>query len=593
MNASLVQMALGSAQDTPLGQIRTELRAGREESERKVLQERARKFEEYQKGMQYNEQTGQYSARPGSERAMNEAHINEIMSMVDAIKSNEVKDKVTTSTISAVKTGNLSGLNQHMGTDADFKQLFNSIGVQAVDKTDFRNPDHIKALKEAGFNPSVVDYMANKADDPEFREKLNEIGTLWPIVRGTDNSISVTSVPEFMGATGMTKSYDVEKSQEIMDLFARGYKTLEGITSEAYQADIASKKAQTSASEAQAKRYDVETEAAQFELDSLKTYFEKNPDKTYLDYQKELSLATTARAYSPSETRHTATRENAQRIAELRSKVDNGTATAEEAYELEAMLAQVGSKQIQADKYTQGLRTFLLESANVDEVAKIDYNLLPKEAKKVFDTQVEKEAERIKASDAESIQYYGNIAGAAAKINPKELDKVTGIVDASINSFLDFMGIDKPVGETINETQLATIRNIFIKLRSGSQVTTTEFERLAQEFGTNFKADATGAQKIANALESANTSMNYIKSVYPAYYAKNIRPLVEQTGQIAQDIKGKTGQTSVDKSAKPSATPKSIIDRLNKDGADMANGAVFKHQSGMSFIKTDKGWTLQ
>jgi hypothetical protein len=69
--------------------------------------------------------------------------------------------------------------------------------------------------------------------------------------------------------------------------------------------------------------------------------------------------------------------------------------------------------------------------------------------------------------------------------------------------------------------------------------------------------------------------------------------LVEQTGQIAQDIKGKTGQTSVDKSAKPSATPKSIIDRLNKDGADMDKGAIFNHKSGMSFIKTDKGWKLQ
>lgn len=269
--------------------------------DRKVIQDRAMKLQEAQAGLEYDPNTGQYKPRAGTQASLNEQVVSQLQQDLNDLRKKLVINDQIETIDSAISTGSYDSLNRLIAKDPTTQKMFrDELGVQAIYTTDFKNPKHLDAMKQAGINPEVVAYLAKGVEEGTIsQEEVNAISKAWPVVQTVDNRFTVASLPEFIGATGMLQQMkSEEKVKKWQDFTAMAYKSLEGVTSRAYQANIANIEAQTAATT-------TKTMEDQISLGLLEKWVEDNPNasvKEFLEMQaKAKASAEKSKGMSPTD----------------------------------------------------------------------------------------------------------------------------------------------------------------------------------------------------------------------------------------------------------------------------------------------------
>lgn len=504
-----------------------------------AYKQRVQKYAEAVSQLQYNEQTGSFDYLPGSDLALkgqyNRAQgqvFDEVLGelgmlnqKVRGLENETVATKQSNAILDTINGQDYESLNQLIGSDERTRQMFNKLGVQSVQMADFTNPKHIEAFRATGANPEVLNALAQRAQAAKAGNtpdtQLMDISKAWPVVQGLDNKLSVASLPEFVGATGLEKRVGTqEKANVIRDFIARSYQAMNGVTNEVVNAK------NTLATE-QANQAGIQTQTAQLTFEDMQNYLANNPNASLADYM--------ARKSSKSKGG---------------TALENETEYIRENYGEEAAQAYIQRKIKGADNTPAAIKTeahnlqttqAILDESGAKNIYDVDVSKLTGDNRLRFHKQAMEESKNIKPDEYNSLF---TLQEAAAKLNVEDLKDATGIADATFNQVFDRLGLDLPDETLVQSANYNLIKNAIIKAAMGSQVTGNELERMTAQLGTEFRADKTVRVKMAETLDNLVAKYEGYKEIAPAFYAASLKPRINSMKEVASSLKGEQGTKS-------------------------------------------------
>lgn len=509
-----------------------------------AYKQRVQKYAEAVSQLQYNEQTGSFDYLPGSDLALkgqyNKAQgqvFDEVLGelgmlnqKVRGLENETVATKQSNAILDTINGQDYESLNQLIGSDERTKQMFNKLGVQSVQMADFTNPKHIEAFRATGANPEVLNALAQRAQAAKAGNtpdtQLMDISKAWPVVQGLDNKLSVASLPEFVGATGLEKRVGTqEKANVIRDFIARSYQAMNGVTNEVVNAK------NTLATE-QANQAGIQTQTAQLTFEDMQNYLASNPNATLAEYA------------------------SAKKGSANKTAFEKEVEFMRENYGEEVALAYVKKKASGADTTPAAIKTeehnlettqSILDESGAKNVYDVDVGKLTGNNRLRFQAMVKEESKNIKPDEYSALY---TLQAAAEKLNVDDLATTTGIADATINQVFDRLGLDLPDATLVQSANYNLIKNSIIKAAMGSQVTGNELERMTAQLGTEFRADKTVRVKMAETLDNLVAKYEGYKDVAPAFYAASLRPRAESMKAISNSLKGEGEKESASSNTK-------------------------------------------
>ena len=497
-----------------------------------AYKQRVQKYAEAVSQLQYNEQTGSFDYLPGSDLALkgqyNKAQgqvFDEVLGelgmlnqKVRGLENETVATKQSNAILDTINGQDYESLNQLIGTDERTKQMFNNLGVQSVQMADFTNPKHIEAFRATGANPEVVDALVQRAQAARAGgstdTQLMDISKAWPVVQGLDNKLSVASLPEFVGATGLEKRVGTqEKANVIRDFIARSYQAMNGVTNEVVNAK------NTLATE-QANQAGIQTQTAQLTFEDMQNYLASNPNATLAEYASAKKGSANKTAFE-------------KEVDFMRENYGEEVALAY--VKKKASGADTTPAAIKAEEHNLETTQSILDESGARNVYDVDVGKLTGNNRLRFQAMVKEESKNIKPDEYSALY---TLQAAAEKLNVDDLATTTGIADATINQVFDRLGLDLPDATLVQSANYNLIKNSIIKAAMGSQVTGNELERMTAQLGTEFRADKTVRVKMAETLDNLVAKYEGYKDVAPAFYAASLRPRVESMKAISNSLKG-------------------------------------------------------
>lgn len=457
----------------------------------------------------YELKDGKYSPMPGSDQSFKQQEFDIIKNRLDQLNKEKIQTDTWNVLDESVESGDYENVNRFINKP-DVKPLFESLGVKSFENFNPNNKAHMEILSKGGVNPDFIKaFDAINEDNVVTPEELQAIQKAYPVVRVADGSLQLGSLEDMVAMTGRAKStYNKKNFDNILDTIAQGKNAFKGITKRLFDAKVLNEEATAS--------------KTKLELDDMNKYLEENPKATLQDYKNLLTK-------NDSRYKQTA------QITNLEYEAKQRGITVKELLKLKD--EKNLSKTIQKEEYMDSKDINILKASPTGEMYDVDYNKLDNAAKLDFNQKVSKELKNLSTNDAKVVDSFNAIQDSAKKIKIDDLSKVTGVVDATFSSIMDTLGIDRNNVDIENETQMAVIRNVFVKAMSGSQVTGNEWERLKAQLGTNFKADNTASSKLGNALQESITSLDRIKVKAPAYYAKHLKDSSNNLSNISKELK--------------------------------------------------------
>lgn len=537
-----------------------------------AYRQRVQKYNEAVNQLQYNEQSGQFDYLAGSDKALrgqyNEAMgqafqemLLELGGMQQQIKTLE-NDKVATSQANAIYdsvTGkDYSTLNNLIGEDPKTNQMFKQLGVQAVYKADFKNPDHMSAYKEAGINPAVVQTLMDKAQKGELSEEAADaISKAWPIIQGPDNKLSVASLSEFIGMTGLDKKLGAsEKAKQMREFIARSYSSLQGITDET--TDVANQQVQanTRATEAKAES----TELSNAQLSNWAAQFEAKNGRpaTIQDY---LGMQTNE-ALRQNNSVQTADMKDAQYFGNLKMKVESGTASDKDLAIYDEYLMKRGGTAAARNRAIGDKGKALLNQGIDISDPNFDIAKLPTPQKTLVNEVVRnlettEGGKKLTANIAKKLgDDLGAVESTATKLTQLVTDKNVN-TDAIMNATSKVQAYlpDSFRNVTAEDLRDQEFRSaylssaaVFLKLQSGLTVNEAEAARFNNSFGTlnkNTKVNMTGLKsKLDEVVASYEKNSMLEPDLYNIKYKAGVEKMKQTSQTIDNYLYGKTPPTT-------------------------------------------------
>lgn len=274
---------------------------------------------------------------------------------------------------------------------------------------------------------------------------------------------------------------------------------------------------------AKLKEQEVQAKTSELKFEDMEKYLAANPNATLADYVKSQDKSKTA------------IEQNAEYI-----RANMG----EEAYK-EYLKKQAGMQEkeyaaIETKEYEIAQLEDIKTEAGVDNLYDVDVNKLSSRNKTVLRIKAREEAKQTSIKD--DVMHIAGITKAANRLDIGKLDKATGIIDATVKTSMDVLGMDLDDDVLINSSNYALITNTFIRIAFGTQVTGNEMDRMKKQLGTEFRADKTVRMKLAETLDNAAASYSTYKTTAPALYAVEIKERVERLQAVADELRNGTSE---------------------------------------------------
>lgn len=504
-----------------------------------AYRDRVQKYAEAVQQLKYNQATGNFDYLPGSEKELQGkfntsqgqvfdelmTEIGMLNQKVQGIENESVATKQSNAILDAINGNDYASLNQLIGTDERTRQMFSNLGVQSVQNADFTNPKHVEAFKATGANPEVIDALVQRAQMSRTNntqdQQLMDISKAWPIVQNIDNTLTVSSLPEFVGATNMEKKVGTqERAAIIRDFIARSYQAMNGVTNEVVNA-------KNMLAQEQANQAGIQTQTAQLTLEDMQSYLANNPNASLADYMTMKSSKSKGRTALEKETdyiRENYGEEAAQAYIQRKIKGADNTPAA-----------------IKTEAHNLQTTQAILDESGAKNIYDVDVSKLTGDNRLRFHKQAMEESKNIKPDEYNSLF---TLQEAAAKLNVEDLKDATGIADATFNQVFDRLGLDLPDETLVQSANYNLIKNAIIKAAMGSQVTGNELERMTAQLGTEFRADKTVRVKMAETLDNLVAKYEGYKEIAPAFYAASLKPRINSMKEVASSLKGEQGTKS-------------------------------------------------
>ena len=262
----------------------------------------------------------------------------------------------------------------------------------------------------------------------------------------------------------------------------------------------------------------------------MEEFFKTNPNATYGDWQAKQASASQGDTADIKNTKYMASQ--------------LGISEAEYIKQQQQLKTQASlPAEVKTSQYNMGKTRTILEESGVQNIPDIDVGKLSPESRMQALEFAKKDQKNI---DEKQITQLGSIQEAARKLNPEDLAKTTGIVDATFNSILDTLGITLPDEELVQSSNYNLLKNTITRLNAGTAVTGSEMDRMVKQIGNEFKADRTVQIKTAETLDNmAATYEMYSKTApwfYAAYLKDNVKNLRTASDKLRSQAKGTSGK---------------------------------------------------
>lgn len=530
-----------------------------------AYRQRVQKYNEAVNQLQYNEQSGQFDYLKGSDLELrgqfNQAQgyvfqqllgeLNMVKQEVQTIQNKQVASTQANAVYDGIIGEDFSSLNALIGQDEKTKQMFNKLGVQSVQVADYTNPQHLRALRDSGVNPKVIESITNSVKEGTMDpDELKTISKAWPIVQGLDNRLSVASVPEFVGATRIDKYLGSEqRAKEIRNFISRSYSAMQGITDSTIDSKVAHTKAQTRGLHANARNVELTNE----QLSNWARQFEQTNGRaaTIQDY---LSMEAVQRSSGA-----TADMRDAQYFGNLKVKIDSGQASEEELaiYE-EYMMKRGGVDSARSRAIGDKSKQLFDLGINLDD-PNFNPETLPPEQKLIVKEVVRslENTQGGKKLTANISQKLGADLGAvettALKLSSLAKDKKVS-TDAVMNAT---SAVKSYLPDSLREVTAEDLKNqefksaylssaaVFLKLQSGLTVSDREAANFANSFGTlnkNTKVNMLGLKtKLDEVIGSYEKNALLEPTLYNLKYKSGVSSMKAISGNIEGFLNGNTG----------------------------------------------------
>ena len=488
------------------------------EDKRKAVQLQAA-----QQGMQFDEQ-GNLGYMQGSKEDLQAQEFTMIKQQLQELESRYIKKDTWDALEGGLKDGNYSQFNSFLSSSPKVREMYSQMGVQSVETFDPYNEEHLKAYQQSGFNPDVINYLTQARDgkiegmnQDEVRNVAKSLGVAYPLVRGTDNSFSVSPINDFVASTNLLKEAKSDEQRKLFfDTIAQGQNTIKGLTSRAYEANLQKQELENTKSS-------IAVQTEQLKLSDMQTYLEQNPGSSLADYiatTKAKSMKAESKSAMEKETEYIRENYGDEAAQQYIDKKLKGTDTTPAA--------------IKTKKYDESIVNTIKAESGTEDLFDVDYSKLSSENKTRFDDMVKEDAKNMKPEEYDALS---TLQSAANKLNVEDLKDTTGIVDASFNKIFDTLGMDLPEKELVQSANYNLIKNAIVKAAMGSQVTGNELERMTAQLGTEFKADKTVRIKMAETLDNLVAKYEGYKTKAPAFYARAMKDKVNNMKNVSNYLR--------------------------------------------------------
>lgn len=519
-------------------------------------------MQEAQMDLQYNQETGVQDARPGSEREFLEAQLTAMTNDYNQLNNQLLIKDQSQAVDDIIFNGNFKSFNNLIATNPKQKDLFNKLGVQGIEKLNVLNPEHIDSLAKTTDKQAVDTMVARYSplqanirnaegllmgamgstisaqEEEQLRKEYDAIGKMYPMVRGTDNNLSMTDLEQFIALSGMNQrtvsQSDVDKR---LDFFANSKLALQGINSA-----VRGENERT---------LGIANDTAQFKLDGLQQLWKDNPNMTLNQalqvitaqpFQPQTAGGGSGRSFGGTQA------ELAAEYAQLMVEFNNGTITEERMHRLEAIRAQIMGTEFSGQTHLRTNQDALIIDYNnangtsVTTVADIDPSRLNMSQRNWMTQNAQQEYKKYMSSqDRTTIDAYNAAVRAASKIDFDLINKSTGLLDASVNTLMDWTGINRDIGDVDREVKIEAVNSLLRHALYGSQVTEAEFESIIRQFGSIFQSDSTFLQKFINTLETTFSKVEKFRTIAPNYYAINMNNTSKSMQEVINALKTMQG----------------------------------------------------
>lgn len=542
------------------------------ETKRREIQARAAEA-----NLVYNKQNDSYEPAKGSVEDLLRKQNEMLIARMEKLQTKLNKADSWNGVKGAMRDGNFEAFNSKIVNHPDFKPGFQQMGVQSVEKLDFGNELHTKAYEQAGFGPEILDYfkrqkeamlrgdtevtLASGAKVPvntveEFEAQQKQLGLAYPIVRGTDGNFKAVALEDFIKSAGLIQeSYSESDTKEVFDVIAGARQALSGTMSTIVQANVA--KAEAEAGQAKLTMEQLQKMANEMEPEEFLNYIKGGGKTAPTAFQKNYEYIQ---------------KTEGQAAADAYMKKNTGGDKTPAGTTTKSTSTGKPTAVMRNAEFEDATIMSMLKEAKVDSLADVDYTKLTGKNKLNFDQQAQKDAKSI---DKDDVQAFISVSAAADKLNGKDLAKTTGIVDASITTLMERMGMNIDSKVLVQSGNYNLVRNALIRASFGSQVTGNELERMKSQLGTEFRADKTVRIKMAETLDNVASKFSMYKTLAPAFYAKEMAPRVRNLKNMASYLKSESAP-SESKVIRPNAKQSvpavgSVVDGYKFKGGNPAD----------------------
>lgn len=486
-----------------------------------------------QQGLQYDS-AGNLKPAPWSSTSTDQLSIEALQKQVVDLKNAKLQEDTWNTFDSSITSGSWENTNKFINRP-EVQPLFKELNVSNIEKFNPDNETHIGLLKSSGTNLDVVNALAKAREDGNVTpEELSAIQAAYPVIRGHDGSLSISSVEEMSILTGRAKStYNTNNYDLIQDTIVKGKQALQGVTKKLYDAKTSS--------------LEISNKSSELKLSMLEKLLESNPDMSAADL---LAAASGKTSKEPRAEMKPFDIQTAEYFGGLKTKIDNGVASPEETATYNSWLTKEGGSGVAAnEKISTDVRK--LETKGID-IASPEFSLDTVEDK-------DKVAVNTAIRDLESTpggkklvnnisKKLGDGIGAVQTASSKlaELSTKNNVETAVVKNQIDAIKQYIPeVLRDISETDLKDVefRQAFLsvtatmlKLQSGLTVSEAEAQRFAGSMGTLNKNTKVNMSGLKNKVDEIIGDYESNKALEPTLYNAKYRAPIQGLKQVSNTL---------------------------------------------------------
>ena len=541
------------------------------ENKRKEIQLKAA-----EQGLQYDK-SGNLQPAAWSEKSADQMSIEALTQQVNQLKNSKIQENTWNTFDDSVTSGNWENTNKYINSP-DAKPLFTQMNVGSIEKFNPDNEAHLGLLKSSGANIDVVNALAKaKEDGIVTQEELQAIQAAYPVVRGVDGSLSISSVEQMSILTGRAKStYNTKNYDTIQDTIVKGKQALKGITGRLYDAKV--------------QAAEISNTGDQLKLDMLQRMVDENPNLSAADMINALNNKTVKGETAPGEEKKPYDVQTAEYFGSIKSKIDSGEATPEETATYNSWLtSKGGSNAAMSEKVANDVSK--LEKKGID-LSSPEFSLDNLTGKDKAEATV---AIRNLENTIGGKKLVGNIAAklgdglGAVKTTASKLESLvtdknvsTAIVKEQINQVKSYLpeALQEMSDADLNDAEFRqaylSAASVFLKLQSGLTVSEAEAARFATSFGTLNKNTKVNMIGLKTKLDEVISDYESNSVLEPTLYNAKYRKPIDSMKQTSKNL-----ESFVNKPA-----PKSTNNYLDGQTAiNPSTGELLTFRAGKGWVK--------